>query len=462
MRLQEILNIIKDNLLLGIIGVITLGIFLWIGYFVIYKKILRGKRNLSRKKLFIGGLFTCYIIMVLGVTFFNRGAYFERNFNFHLLSSYIEAWNNFGTRNWQFIIFNIVMFVPLGILLPLFHKRFHKFKWTMGVGLLFTLFIECVQAATAFGIFDLDDVFNNTLGTIIGYGIFKGIMSLRKGKEKRFRKAAGYFSPLFIIVVLFAGIFTFYHFQEFGNLSSAPSYRVNMNEVKTTSNIKLSKEGKSLPIYKAPTFTKDSAREFAMDFLKKMKIDKSDVEVITYDDSALYKIGKYNLSLNYVDGSYSFTDFSRFDEGAEPLEANEDFLRNNLRQLGITVPDGATFKKREDASYEWSVDQKISGDQLINGGLSCMAYKDGTIKNINNHIITYKKVRSVPIKSEMEAYQELLDGKFHMFLMDKIKTIEIHGIELEYDLDSKGFYQPVYFFDCKINGMEYPIIIPAM
>lgn len=461
MRLQEIIDIIKGNLILGIAGVITLGIILWIGYFSIYKKGLGGKKTFSKKQLVVGALFTCYIFMVMGVTFLGRGAHYESHFNFHFLSSYIEAWNNFGTRGWQFIIFNILMFVPLGILLPFVHKHFHKFKWTMGVGLLFTLFIECLQAATGFGIFDLDDLFNNLLGTLIGFGIVKGSLSLRKGQEMRFRKAAGYFSPLFIIVVLFVGIFTVYHFQEFGNLSIAPVYRVNMNEVKTTLNIELSKD-ESLPIYKATTFAKDFAREFAMDFLKKMKIDESDVEVITYDESAVYKIGKYNLSLNYVDGSYSFTDFSRFDEGAEPLEANEDFLRNNLKQFGITVPDGATFKKRDDGSYEWSVDNKINGDQLINGGLSCMAYKDGTIKDINNHIITYKKVRNVPVKSEMEAYQELLDGKFHMFLKDKIETIEIHAIELEYDLDSKGFYQPVYFFDCKINGSEYPIFIPAM
>lgn len=153
MRLQQIIHIIQENLLLGIIGVIALGIFLWIGYFVIYKKILKGKRNFSRKKLIMGGLFTCYIIMVLGVTFLNRSSFFERSFNIHFLSSYIEAWNNFSIWHWQFIIFNILMFVPLGILLPLMHKRFHQLKWTIAAGLLFTLLIEGVQYATGFGIF---------------------------------------------------------------------------------------------------------------------------------------------------------------------------------------------------------------------------------------------------------------------------------------------------------------------
>lgn len=462
MRLQQIIHIIQENLLLGIIGVIALGIFLWIGYFVIYKKILKGKRNFSRKKLIMGGLFTCYIIMVLGVTFLNRSSFFERSFNIHFLSSYIEAWNNFSIWHWQFIIFNILMFVPLGILLPLMHKRFHQLKWTIAAGLLFTLLIEGVQYATGFGIFDLDDVFNNLLGTWVGFGIVKAIMSLRQGQEKRFRKALGNLSPLFIVIALFSGIFALYHLQEFGNLSTAPVYRVNMNDVKTTLHVELSKERKMVPIYQAPTLTKDSAKEFAREFFNKMEADWSDVKITDLDNEVIYEIGKYHLWVKCLDGSYDFNNFSIDYESVQGINVAESQVLNGLKKFGISIPEGATVNKREDGGFGWIVDKKIVGDRLTDGELYCTVDKDSTIRYINNQLVVSKKVRNVPIKSEMDAYQELLEGKFFTYLKDLIEKIEILQVELEYQLDSKGFNQPIYVFDCNINGEEYPIFISAM
>lgn len=463
MRLQEIIQIIKQNLFLGITGVIILGVIFWIGYFLIYKKKLNGKGNLPKRQFFVYALFACYIIMIIGVTFLNRGTNSETHFNFHFLSSYIEAWNIFSVRNWQFIIFNILMFVPFGILLPLIHRRFHQFQWTIGVGLLFTLFIECVQLVTGFGIFDLDDLFNNILGTIMGFDILKGIWLLRKGQQKRFLATAGYFTPLFLVIILFVGIFSFYHFKEFGNLAIAPNYRINMKDIAPALNIELSKDRKSVPIYQAPTFTKDSAKKFAMDFYQKLNIDMKTMEVIAYPDCAFYKAGNYHITVNYVGKSYtySFLDPSMAREGVEPANVNEVLLLKNLNHFGITIPDGAKLNK-VDRRYEWQVDKKAIGNDLINGVLSCSCSKDGTIMNVNNHLVVYHKVKNIPIKSEQEAYQELMEGKFQIYLNERIQTMKILRIHLDYNLDSKGFYQPVYIFDCKVNGKDMPITIPAM
>ena len=43
-------------------------------------------------------------------------------------------------------------------------------------------------------------------------------------------------------------------------------------------------------------------------------------------------------------------------------------------------------------------------------------YNDNTVKRIENQLITYDKVRDVQIKSEQEAYKEILDGKFQILL----------------------------------------------
>lgn len=138
------------------------------------------------RQVIISTLFMRYIIMVIGVTFLNRRSGIYGNVNFHFISTYIEAWNSFNQRNWQFIILNILLFVPLGIFLPIIHKKFNNILWTLFVGLIITLIIECLQYLTGFGIFDIDDIFNNILGTAIGYIIkMSATEMLRKQKNNR-------------------------------------------------------------------------------------------------------------------------------------------------------------------------------------------------------------------------------------------------------------------------------------
>lgn len=84
------------------------------------------------------------------------------------------------------------------------------------------------------------------------------------------------------------------------------------------------------------------------------------------------------------------------------------------------------------------------------------------MKVIDNHLINYTKVRDVQIKSEQEAYKEILDGKFQHYPENKvIETLQIHNVEVSFHLDSKGYYQPVYAFHCTIDGMETMILFPG-
>ena len=172
---------------MAIILVFLFGLLSFLGYFIIYKKILNGNRNLKSRKMLIGLTLIAYIIMVVGVTFLDRTTGMVRVKNLHFLSSYREAWNSFIPRTWRFIILNILMFIPLGVLLPLLDNKFRKFKWTFVVALLATLIIETLQFLTGFGIFDSDDLFNNVLGAVIGYGFVMIAFTLLK-KEKNKRK----------------------------------------------------------------------------------------------------------------------------------------------------------------------------------------------------------------------------------------------------------------------------------
>jgi len=464
LTLHQIINIVRENFLLAIVGVIVLGILACLGYFVVYKKILCGNKRPTKKQIFTACLFIGYIIMVFGVTFLNRSSHPQRAISLHFLSSYWEAWNRFSATSWQFVCLNIMMFIPLGILLPLLHKKFRNFVWMITAGFLLTLTIETLQLLTNRGSFVLDDMFNNIMGAIIGYGLIMGGLTLLNGTGRKFGKAVGYFSPLLIVTMIFTGIFVSHSLQEFGNLAVAPSFRQNMSDTQVNLDAELESQGGFHPVYQAPGFSRDSAREFVVNFLSSLNIDSTSLDIDDYSNSAIYQTGSsplYRMMINFRDGSYTFTDCSSFNHSA--VDVDEDTLLESLEQFGVDIPEGATFNRRETGSYEWIVDRETNGNQLIDGVISCRYYSDGTIKNINNRLVTYDRVRNVPLKSETEAYEELLKGRFRSWYPgDNIKTINIHEIELGYQLDSKGFYQPVYIFQSTVNGLESSIIIPAI
>ncbi|SDN95792.1 VanZ family protein [Bacillus sp. OK048] len=185
MRLEEIISIVKEYFFLALIVVIVLGIIFFLMYFIVYKKLFGGKKSLPKKQLFLVGLFISYVIMVIGVTFLNRGQNYQDGMDLSLFTSYREAWYSFSVRHWQFVYLNIFMFVPLGIFLPILHSRFQKAVWTIGMAALFTLSIESVQLITGYGIFEVDDLFNNLLGAIIGYGIIMGLIIVKEKGIKR-------------------------------------------------------------------------------------------------------------------------------------------------------------------------------------------------------------------------------------------------------------------------------------
>lgn len=201
--------------------------------------------------------------MVIGVTFIGRNPGLQGGIELSLFASYREAWYNFSIRNWQFLYFNILMFVPFGILFPLLHQRFRKVRWTIGMAALFTLTIETLQSLTGLGIFDADDLFNNLLGAVIGYGLVMGMIALR---ERTVKRVLLYFSPLLLVIVLSGSMFTYYHLKEFGNLDIVPVYKKDMTDAKITVDVKLNENKLTVPVYKAPSYTKEEAEKFATDF----------------------------------------------------------------------------------------------------------------------------------------------------------------------------------------------------
>lgn len=116
-----------------------------------------------------------YLFMVLWLTFFNRTSTshcleLTPFWEYHYLFTGTSYERQYYFRQ---IGDNILLFIPFGFMLPTIFKKYRQFKLTFFTAFIFSVFIEILQLVTARGLCEFDDVFNNTLGAVIGFCIFK-------------------------------------------------------------------------------------------------------------------------------------------------------------------------------------------------------------------------------------------------------------------------------------------------
>lgn len=80
---------------------------------------------------------------------------------------------------------NIILFIPVGILLPVVTEK-ERWYWSVPIGFGFSFLIEVVQLITLRGCFDPDDILLNTFGVIIGFEILKVIKRFRNKNVQLF------------------------------------------------------------------------------------------------------------------------------------------------------------------------------------------------------------------------------------------------------------------------------------
>lgn len=117
-------------------------------------------------------------IILLKNGFTNQG--YKINF---ILFDFINQYYDYGLSQTLLIniLGNIALFIPLSIIL------LNYFKSLTYSNVIFTNFItslsfELIQLATGWGVFDVDDIFLNTLGGIIGLVIYHLITHKKRSK----------------------------------------------------------------------------------------------------------------------------------------------------------------------------------------------------------------------------------------------------------------------------------------
>ena len=77
------------------------------------------------------------------------------------------------------IVGNVTMFIPSGIVLPFVYKKLNRFGKVAAAGTFISLCIEILQLPFASRASDIDDLILNTLGVLIGYGVYVLIRQLK-------------------------------------------------------------------------------------------------------------------------------------------------------------------------------------------------------------------------------------------------------------------------------------------
>lgn len=126
-------------------------------FWILHRKVFQSKGRTIRYYLF--AVYLCAVFAVVGLPDILYIRY-EPHFNFvpfaYMFSDFTSSF------------LNVILFVPMGIFLPLLWKDFRPFWKTLLFGFAASFFIELLQIFT-FRASDINDLMTNSVGTVIGW-----------------------------------------------------------------------------------------------------------------------------------------------------------------------------------------------------------------------------------------------------------------------------------------------------
>lgn len=160
--LTDIYNFIKEYIACALIFSAIIS-----GCYLCYSMRMLKRKSLDLKQCAKYAVFSQYAYLVMGVTILSRQPD----------SNYVVTLKPFATIHMnrdaiKFALENIIMFIPLGILVPITLKNCYSLRKIGLIGFLCSCGIEMLQWITKRGRLELDDLILNTFGAFLGGVIF--------------------------------------------------------------------------------------------------------------------------------------------------------------------------------------------------------------------------------------------------------------------------------------------------
>ena len=466
MRIRDLISLGKEYLLLALILCTAVAVIFVIAYFVVYRKLLHGQKIIRATKLIWCGVMLIYMIVVAGATLLSRGGFYYGNVA-TVFSSYREAYIMQKPVLWRNIILNYLMFVPLGFLLPVGTKLFRSWWRVTVCGFGLSLMIEVFQLILRRGIFEPDDLLANTAGCMIGYGMYRIFRQIIDKEEKLWKTLLAQI-PLTVVILAFLVLFFSYSTQELGNNPNRVYDSIPMSVFEVDGLNSFDKEEKELMVYKLNIMSSEEAIEKGKQFFDGMGEELNESRVDIYDESVILydTAGKHNLWID-LSGSMRYTNFEAlFPQQGDGTDvyagAKEDDVREALEGLHMNPLPQAVFSEIGNGRYRFDLNLVENGGKLYDGYLICTLSADSSIAEFDDQIHLLEVYRSFPSISAQDAYEKLIRGEFQAYIQDGHIKITVEDVCVGYSIDTKGYYQPDYCFDCFINGESATIRIPAL
>lgn len=131
--------------------------------------------------LFLTALALFYALIMCWLLFY-RNRYFLEGYNYNLvpfytIKKYIVHYDHFNFGTWFKNLFgNIVLFIPIGLFLPLLNKKYRQAFILASASVLMITLVEVTQMLTRVGSFDIDDIILNTFGALLGLLMTKAVV----------------------------------------------------------------------------------------------------------------------------------------------------------------------------------------------------------------------------------------------------------------------------------------------
>ena len=137
-----------------------------VSFTFVYRLCKRKKYPLHRSAIWT--LFLCYGLVLIQTAFFSREPGSRKQISLILF----ETWGH-SVQSHAYVIENIFMFIPFGIMMPILFKRMKKMCWCVFTGFLVSCTIEISQLITQRGYMQIDDVLTNTAGAMAGWLLWR-------------------------------------------------------------------------------------------------------------------------------------------------------------------------------------------------------------------------------------------------------------------------------------------------
>ena len=151
---------------------IAAGVF--VCFLILLVKGVSKYEKLTARSILSGFLLSLSIGAVIALTLMGReyNPYSQR-FELEVFWSYKKAILEKNSYFAVEIVCNIMLFIPWGFMMPFLFKQFEKPSWILTAAVLASFCIELVQGIFCLGLFEFDDIINNVLGALIGWGIYR-------------------------------------------------------------------------------------------------------------------------------------------------------------------------------------------------------------------------------------------------------------------------------------------------